>query len=62
MTGLREPRADKPGAPRLIRRSPTQYLWYHRRLKTRPAGEAVPYRKKRRELREEARLRQENRK
>lgn len=27
----------------LIRRDPTQYLWSHRRFKTRPPGEAAPY-------------------
>ena len=27
----------------LIRRSPTQYMWYHRRFKTRPPGEARFY-------------------
>ena len=30
-----------------IRRSPEQYLWQHRRFKTRPKGEARPYKKKR---------------
>jgi KDO2-lipid IV(A) lauroyltransferase len=37
----------------LIRRSPTQYMWFHRRFKTRPEGEAMPYPKKRRHLKEE---------
>lgn len=39
----------------LIRRSPTQYMWFHRRFKTRPEGEAMPYPKKRRHLKEEQR-------
>ena len=26
-----------------IRRDPPQYLWVHKRFKTRPAGEASPY-------------------
>jgi len=37
----------------LIRRSPTQYMWFHRRFKTRPEGEAMPYPKKPRHLKEE---------
>ena len=37
----------------LIRRSPTQYMWFHRRFKTRPEGEAMPYPKKRRHVQEE---------
>lgn len=37
----------------MIRREPTQYMWYHRRFKTRPPGEPVPYQKKRRQIREE---------
>ena len=32
----------------LIRRAPTQYMWFHRRFKSRPAGEASPYIKKKR--------------
>ena len=37
----------------LIRRSPTQYMWFHRRFKTRPEGETMPYPKKRRHVQEE---------
>lgn len=33
----------------LIQRAPTQYMWFHRRFKTRPPGEASPYRKKRKQ-------------
>jgi KDO2-lipid IV(A) lauroyltransferase len=33
----------------LIRRAPTQYMWFHRRFKSRPKGEASPYEKKRRQ-------------
>lgn len=36
---------------RLIRRAPAQYLWSHRRFKTRPAGEAEPYPQKAKNLR-----------
>lgn len=36
----------------LIRRSPTQYMWYHRRFKTRPPGEDMPYPRKRRHQKE----------
>ncbi|MDO8330024.1 MAG: LpxL/LpxP family Kdo(2)-lipid IV(A) lauroyl/palmitoleoyl acyltransferase [Fluviicoccus sp.] len=36
----------------LIRRSPTQYMWYHRRFKTRPPGETMPYPRKRRHLKQ----------
>ena len=32
----------------LIRRAPTQYMWFHRRFKSRPAGEVAPYIKKKR--------------
>lgn len=32
----------------LIRRAPTQYMWFHRRFKSRPAGEQAPYAKKKR--------------
>lgn len=34
----------------LIRRAPTQYMWFHRRFKSRPEGEEAPYRKKRKHL------------
>lgn len=30
----------------LIRRAPTQYMWFHRRFKSRPKGEQSPYREK----------------
>jgi KDO2-lipid IV(A) lauroyltransferase len=40
----------------MIRRAPEQYMWYHRRFKTRPPGEPVPYVKKRRQIREEKEL------
>jgi len=30
----------------LIQRAPTQYMWFHRRFKSRPPGEASPYKKK----------------
>lgn len=40
----------------LIRRSPTQYMWYHRRFKTRPPGEPMPYPRKRRHQKEWERL------
>lgn len=33
----------------LIRRAPTQYMWFHRRFKSRPEGEVPPYRKKRKD-------------
>ncbi len=36
----------------LIRRSPTQYMWFHRRFKTRPEGEVMPYPKKPRHVKE----------
>ncbi|MEL0027306.1 MAG: LpxL/LpxP family Kdo(2)-lipid IV(A) lauroyl/palmitoleoyl acyltransferase [Perlucidibaca sp.] len=34
---------------KLIRRAPTQYMWFHRRFKSRPPGEQPPYRKKRKQ-------------
>ena len=40
----------------IIRIAPTQYMWYHRRFKTRPPGEPMPYVKKRRQLQEEREL------
>ena len=32
----------------LIRRASTQYMWFHRRFKTRPTGEPALYTKKKR--------------
>lgn len=48
---------------KLIRRAPTQYMWFHRRFKNRPNGEKPPYAPKRKELRwlrEEAARREED--
>lgn len=41
---------------KLIRRAPTQYMWFHRRFKTRPEGAPGLYVKKRRQIREEREL------
>lgn len=38
---------------KMIRRAPTQYMWFHRRFKTRADGTPPPYVKKKRELRAE---------
>lgn len=40
---------------RLIRRAPTQYMWFHRRFKTRPEGEPPVYIKRTRDVRKEKR-------
>jgi KDO2-lipid IV(A) lauroyltransferase len=37
---------------KLIRRVPEQYMWFHRRFKTRPKGDPQPYVMKRRQIRE----------